>query len=184
MSKYRARHCPNCNYFVGFAVARKHIKGRPISITNFCLNCNYKLPVYSIVRGIRTPTRVSRRTTLRLVRGKPELSGLDFVGRNRNHAMDVRISPADYARHLRAIGQDLRISILQRSTWNTSAMPIWSGCDRTSRLKTTTHFFGSARIACRSCGATKCRRARLATKNRPLFPQLKPANGYAMQYRN
>ena len=57
MSKYRARHCPNCNYFVGFTVARKHIKGRPISITNFCLNCNYKLPVYSIVRGIRTPTR-------------------------------------------------------------------------------------------------------------------------------
>jgi hypothetical protein len=107
MSKYRARHCPNCNYFVGFTVARKHIKGRPISITNFCLNCNYKLPVYSIVRGIRTPTRVSRRTTLRLVRGKPEVSGLDLVGRNRNHAMDVRISPADYARHLRAIGQDL-----------------------------------------------------------------------------
>ena len=107
MSKYRARHCPNCNYFVGFTVARKHVKGRPISIANFCLNCNYKLPVYSIVRGIRTPTRVSRRTTLRLVRGKPELPGLDFVGRNRNHAMDVRISPADYARHLRAIGQDL-----------------------------------------------------------------------------
>ena len=107
MSKYRARYCPNCNYFIGFAVDKSYIHGRATAVTNFCLNCNYKLPVYSVVRGNRTPTRVPRRTTLHLVRGKSDTAALDFAGRNRDPSMDTRISPADYARHLRAIGQDL-----------------------------------------------------------------------------
>lgn len=107
MSKYRARHCPNCNYFIGFAVEKNYLRGRADSVTNFCLNCNYKLPVYSVVRGSRTATRVPRRTSLHLVRGKPDLSAPDFLSRNRNEPMDTKISPADYARHLRAIGQDL-----------------------------------------------------------------------------
>lgn len=107
MSKYRARHCPNCNYFIGFAVAKKRVKGRAASVTNFCLNCNYKLPVHSILHGVPKATRVPRRTMLRLVLGKSEPVKPDFVVRNRSNVMDVRISPADYARHLRAIGQDL-----------------------------------------------------------------------------
>jgi len=107
MSKYRARHCPNCNYFIGFAVAKSPLRGRATSVTNFCLNCNYKLPVYSVVRGSRTPTRVPRRIPLHLVRGRSDPAALEVVGRNRNQPMDTKISPADYARHLRAIGQDL-----------------------------------------------------------------------------
>jgi hypothetical protein len=107
MSKYRARHCPNCHYFIGFAAAKHVARDGVASLTNFCLNCNYKLPVHSIVHGIRKPTQLSRRKTLRLVSGAQDLPVPNVVDSNRNSAMDIRISPTDYARHLRAIGQDL-----------------------------------------------------------------------------
>jgi hypothetical protein len=107
MAKYRARQCPKCNYFVGFAIAKQLVTTHEVWITNFCLNCNYKLPVHSIVRGVRKPTRPSsRRTSLRLV---PPAQGpaVGLVARPRKSEMETKISPADYARHLRAIGQDL-----------------------------------------------------------------------------
>jgi hypothetical protein len=107
MSKYRARSCPNCHYFVGFAVAKQVVRGGVVSLTNFCLNCNYKLPVHSIVRGVGKPTRLMRRTTLRLVRHAQEAGLPTAVAPNHDRLMDTRISPADYSRHLRAIGQDL-----------------------------------------------------------------------------
>ncbi len=116
MAKYRARHCPKCDYFIGFAVAKKRVRGRAISVTNFCLNCNYKLPVHNIVRGVSKPPRMPRRTTLRLVRGKLDPSTTNLGGRNPNDLMDTRISPSDYPRHLRAIGQDLEN--LHLSTFN------------------------------------------------------------------
>jgi hypothetical protein len=116
MAKYRARQCPKCNYFVGFAIAKQLVKTQKVSVTNFCLNCNYKLPVLSIVRGVRKPTRPSLRSTLRLVRGMPQISALGLVARPRKFEMDTKISPADYARHLRAIGQDLEN--LHLSTFN------------------------------------------------------------------
>jgi hypothetical protein len=106
MSKYRARHCPNCHYFVGFAVGRR--RGRAVTLINFCLNCNYKLPMHTIVRGVRKPPRGSQqRTTLRLVGGTRELAETALADRKWNKTMDMRISAADYSRHLRAIGQDL-----------------------------------------------------------------------------
>lgn len=116
MAKYRARHCPNCNYFVGFAVARKRARAGALSVINFCLNCNYRLPVHNIVSGVSKPPRTTRRGMLRLVCGRLASSTGSPAGRSPNFVMDAKISPADYARHLRAIGQDLES--LRLSTFN------------------------------------------------------------------
>jgi hypothetical protein len=114
LSKYRARHCPNCHYFVGFAVAKSLLRGGTASLTNFCLNCNYKLPVHTIVRGNGAARRRLRRPKLRLIVGTQESGTL--IGMRHSDTMDTKISPADYARHLRAIGQDLEN--LHLSTFN------------------------------------------------------------------
>ena len=107
MAKYRARHCPKCNYFVGFTIAKQIRRAAAVAVTNFCLNCNYKFPVHSIVQGVRRPTRPSWRAPLRLVHGVLQEPMAGLGTRARDNEMDTRISPADYARHLRAIGQDL-----------------------------------------------------------------------------
>ena len=107
MSKYRARHCPKCNYFIGFAIAKPRAKSRDNPVTNFCLNCNYTLPVRSIIDGVRRSSPSVRRPGLRLVHNTPRASSLGPEGESRLNDMDTKISPADYARHLRAIGQDL-----------------------------------------------------------------------------
>ena len=116
MSKYRARQCPNCHYFVGFAVAKSFLRGVTASLTNFCLNCNYKLPVHTIVRGNGAARRRLRRPKLRLIVGTQESGTLIGIGQRHSDTMDTKISPADYARHLRAIGQDLEN--LHLSTFN------------------------------------------------------------------
>ena len=116
MSKYRARQCPNCHYFVGFAVAKSFVRGVTASLTNFCLNCNYKLPVHTIVRGNGAARRRLRRPKLRLIVGTQESGTLIGIGQRHSDTMDTKISPADYARHLRAIGQDLEN--LHLSTFN------------------------------------------------------------------
>lgn len=109
MSKYRARQCPKCNYFIGFAIAKPTVKSREASLANFCLNCNYRLPVRSIIEGVRRPTPF-RRGGLRLVHNTAGASSLG-PGSRENHmdTKDTKISSKDYARHLRAIGQDLEI---------------------------------------------------------------------------
>src|ERR1044071_2584769 len=114
LSRYRPRQCPNCHYFVGFAVTKSFLRGGTASLTNFCLNCNYKLPVHTIVRGNAAVKRRSRRSKLRLIVGV-HASGT-LLGVDQSHAMNTTISPADYARHLRAIGQDLEN--LHLSTFN------------------------------------------------------------------
>src|SRR5437867_1850103 len=88
MAKYRARQCPKCNYFVGFAVAKQLVKAREVSVTNFCLNCNYKLPVHTIVRGARRPIRSSWRATLRLVRIGPTGSAIAVGAQPRQKETD------------------------------------------------------------------------------------------------
>ena len=116
MSKYRARQCPNCNYFVGFAVAKSGARDRKIALTNFCLNCNYKLPVHTIVHGNGAARRVWRRPKLRLIGGAQTSVAPIAAAPSRSRTMDTRISSEDYARHLRAIGQDLEN--LHLSTFN------------------------------------------------------------------
>lgn len=108
MSRYHARHCPKCNYFVGFGVGKPSAQIGEVRITNFCLNCNYKFPVHSIINGGRRVAPALRRSGLRLVHGTPRGSGLGPEGERRSE-MDTKITPADYARHLRAIGQDLEV---------------------------------------------------------------------------
>ena len=108
ISKFRARLCPKCDYYVGFAIAKQRARNREVSVTNFCLNCNYKLPMHSIVRGVSKPHRAMRRANLRLVRKPTQAAALDSAAQMQGKEfMDARISPADYSRHLRAIGQDL-----------------------------------------------------------------------------
>ena len=108
MSKFRARQCPKCKYFIGFAVATPAVKNtNPLPVISFCLNCNYKLPVYGIIAGNRKNARSLRRPGLRLVFDTPRTPSLGAEGESRNKDMGTKITPADYARHLRAIGQDL-----------------------------------------------------------------------------
>src|SRR5690242_3554134 len=116
LSKYRARQCPNCHYFIGFAVGKSFPHGGAAFLTNFCLNCNYKLPVHTIVRGNGAAKRRLRRPKLRLIVSKQESGTLIGVDKSQSYTMDTKISPADYARHLRAIGQDLEN--LHLSTFN------------------------------------------------------------------
>lgn len=70
---------------------------------SFCLNCNYKLPVLSMVRGRRRSSSLMRRGSLRLAHALPA----DLQRDCRRNDVENRITPADYSRHLRAIGQDL-----------------------------------------------------------------------------
>lgn len=105
--RYRARHCSKCKGFVGFAIAKQAPRDREVLVTNFCLNCIYRLPVRSIVYGVRKATPSLGRPGLRLVHNTPRACALGSEGESRHTDMDTRISPADYARHLRAIGQDL-----------------------------------------------------------------------------
>jgi len=77
MSKYRARLCPKCDFFIGFAITQHRTHAIEASLTNFCLNCNYKLPVLSIIRGVRKLSRQTpRRSKLRLVCATPPSAGI------------------------------------------------------------------------------------------------------------
>jgi hypothetical protein len=107
MSKYRARSCPNCDYFVGFAVAKRSAAASQLPITNFCLNCNYKLPVHSIVRGVRRSNKPIRRGNLRLVHAAAPSVAARGLTPAPSMGMETVIGPQDYARHLRVIGQEL-----------------------------------------------------------------------------
>lgn len=106
IAKYRARVCPKCDYYVGFAIPQQRSKNRQVSLTNFCLNCNYKLPVHGIVRGVPKPPRAARRAKLRLVR-KPLVSAPLDIANSPAKETDGRISPAEYSHHLRTVGKDL-----------------------------------------------------------------------------
>lgn len=107
MAKYRARLCPKCKYYIGFAVLKAFTRTREIPVANFCLNCNYKLPMHSIIGGVRRTAPPSRRVVLRLVHNAPGAFYPGLEGDSSRHDMDTKITPADYSRHLRAIGQDL-----------------------------------------------------------------------------
>ena len=107
MSKYRARHCARCNYFIGFTLTRQFTRDREKTVTSFCLNCSHKLPVLGILHGVRKSTPPLRRFGLRLVHNSPRASEFGSEGENCRSDMGSRTSPAGYSRHLRAIGRDL-----------------------------------------------------------------------------
>ena len=123
MGKYRARHCPNCNYYLGFSVAKPLCKTRETAITSFCLNCNYKLPMERIIRGIRRTSARFHRGALRLAAKTKNMQTQHQPGN-----LEKTFSATDYARHLRVIGQDLEA--LRLKTFNLEctgdAYLVWS----------------------------------------------------------
>ena len=108
MGKYRARICPHCNYYVGFTTAKAPPKTKELAVTSFCLNCNYKLPIHRIIRGLRRDSSPLRRGVARLAAIKNTRQKAGAVETQRKTASaEESLSPADYTRHLRVIGQDL-----------------------------------------------------------------------------
>ena len=112
MAKYRARHCPKCNYYLGFSIARPPFKTKEISVTSFCLNCSYKLPISRIIRGIRRTTSPFRRGALRLA----SIADIEGTTSQVQGETTESFSQLDYPRHLRVIGQDLET--LRLKTFN------------------------------------------------------------------
>lgn len=107
MFKYRARSCPKCGYYLGFSISQRLPKAPQAAVTNFCLNCNYKLPVVSIIRGVRRPPRPPKRGFLRLISASPRSSATPLENPQTSRSMAKAIGNTDYGRHLRIIGQDL-----------------------------------------------------------------------------
>jgi hypothetical protein len=113
MAKYRARHCPKCNYYLGFSITKPPAKSKEISVTSFCLNCSYKLPINRIIRGIRRTTSPLRRAALRLASVTSLEQTTNSEAQCQIEDAEKPFSPLDYPRHLRVIGQDLETLCLK-----------------------------------------------------------------------
>ena len=128
MAKYRARLCPQCNYYLGFSVTKSPGRRKDTFITSFCLNCSYKLPINRIIRGIRRTTSPFRRAALRLAAVTARNQTKDFAAHGQAEDARAPFSPLDYTRHLRVIGQDLET--LRLKTFNLEctgdAYLVWS----------------------------------------------------------
>jgi hypothetical protein len=121
MAKYRARPCPNCNYYLGFSIVKPPLNNTEASVASFCLNCSYKLPMRAIVRGIHRTASPLRRGALRLANpGKRRGAKNAFQPRVRAEPTETFINPNEYPRHLRAVGQDLEN--LRLRTFNLECM--------------------------------------------------------------
>ena len=110
MTRYRARTCPKCNYYLGYSIARPFHRPREVSVTSFCLNCSYKLPVRAVVHGARRLPPPVRRRWLYVVEPAPSGDAVSLsIPRNQaqQESGETAIYPEDYGRHLRAIGQHL-----------------------------------------------------------------------------
>ena len=129
MAKYRARTCPNCNYYVAFSVSKPIVKPNEATVTSFCLNCGYKIPVHTIIRGIRRAASPVRRGLLRLVNSaRQECTATENTDQQ---IEDEPIQSSDCARHLRAIGQDLENLRLTRFNLECTASVylVWARAD-------------------------------------------------------
>jgi hypothetical protein len=116
MAKYRARNCPKCNYYLGFSITKSPAKSKEISVTSFCLNCKYKLPINRIIRGIRRTTSPLRRAALRLASVTNLEQTTNSDSQHQVSDPEKPFSLLDYPRHLRVIGQDLET--LRLKTFN------------------------------------------------------------------
>lgn len=111
MAKFRSRSCPKCGFYLAFSIAKRAPKAIQTAVTNFCLNCNYKLPVFNIWRGARRATRAPKRRALKLI----SHGGNDPI-MEPNATSTSKSASRDFSRHLRIIGQDLEN--LQLETFN------------------------------------------------------------------
>jgi hypothetical protein len=111
MGKFRARQCPRCGYYLGFSIV-KPFKNKETSVTSFCLNCNYKLPIRGVFHGLRRSSSPLRRGALRLASMTKGKQIPTFQSVQVDEAGSC-CSTMDYAVHLRVIGQDLERLRLQ-----------------------------------------------------------------------
>jgi primosomal protein N' len=125
MAKYRARTCPHCHYYVAFSISKPIVKPHEATVTSFCLNCGYKIPVRGIVHGIRRAASPVRRGLLRLVNATTHS---DFAAKKADQETEARSAPpCDYGCHLRAVGQDLENLRLSRFNleYNGNSYLVW-----------------------------------------------------------
>ncbi|HZD40381.1 MAG TPA: hypothetical protein VE131_06640 [Terriglobales bacterium] len=81
-----------------------------MSVTSFCLNCSYKLPVRAVVHGARRVSPLIRRRRLHVAEPGPRSDLARSTASTKeglNESRESSICPEDYSRHLRAIGQCL-----------------------------------------------------------------------------
>jgi hypothetical protein len=109
MATYRARICPSCRYFVGFSVSKSPATDKEVGVTSFCLNCSYRLPIQTILHGIRRAASKLRRGRLKLASNPVNGSAGSAAPANGTAPTDNGIIPPEnYSRHLRLIGQQLQ----------------------------------------------------------------------------
>jgi hypothetical protein len=108
MLSYRARPCPKCQYYVGYSVARPFDGVPEAPVESFCLNCNYRLPVRAVIRGMKK--NALRQTPEKPTRALQRVNDFHGPGRLPAAAASSGEEPAlgpNYPRQLRAIGQEL-----------------------------------------------------------------------------
>ena len=107
MPKYRARRCANCNYYVGYWLTRPVGKTNEVHVISFCLSCNYRLPMHTVLHGTRRGhSALGRRRLWLATRVRGDVGRL-VEAQPRPEEIRIQIHPSEYARHLRAIGQNL-----------------------------------------------------------------------------
>ena len=110
MAKYRARICPSCHFFVGFSVTKTPASDKEAGVISFCLNCSYRLPIHTVMNGLRRATAKFGRNRLKLATSSAVDGQMDSGDKTSRAptSNDRTIPPESYSRHLRAIGQQLQ----------------------------------------------------------------------------
>jgi hypothetical protein len=116
MAKYRARICPNCRYFLGFSVTKMPASDTEVAVISFCLNCGYRMPIHTILNGLRRATAKLRRNRLKLASSFTIDRPVDSDDEKTSQCAasnDYNIPPESYSRHLRVIGQQLQAEAIE-----------------------------------------------------------------------
>ena len=111
MAKYRARICPSCRFFLGFSVTKMPASDKEADVISFCLNCSYRLPIHTVLNGIRRATAKFGRNRPKLATSSAVDGQVDSGDNKTSHgptSNDRIIPPESYSRHLRVIGQQLQ----------------------------------------------------------------------------
>jgi hypothetical protein len=117
MPTYRARSCPQCNFYIGVTVTDPLPARSEASVNGLCLNCGYNIPVRAVVLGKKKVPRLKshqRRSPL-----APRRSQRPEARRESREQSALEIAASrcrHYAVELRAIGQELEI--LQHNNFN------------------------------------------------------------------
>jgi hypothetical protein len=151
MAKYRARICPNCRYFVGFSVSKSPASDKEVDVISFCLNCSYRLPIHTVLYGIRRAASNLRRVRLKLAGKVAIASRVDSAGQPSNDGAasnDRIIPPENYSRHLRAIGQQLQQQRIDNFNLQCSenGYAVWTRADTLTWPNRSLFNFGSGRL--------------------------------------